>query len=318
MIDYIAVTKHFQNKDKPFLNNCQKKTSYEDTGCTKYILHGCKDLKLYWYENSNTLKLQGSITYFIQGHNFTYSNSIFCEAIKTIENMLKCHLWDAYVDEFEFGKIIKVEYEPKEYITKHYSDDKKLTMNEIGKDRGYLKWWEAQNLSLKMYDINRNIKKKQSNIGKQRLMDIGWNPAEHYLKWEVHYKKPHLYFNNGIGIKLSDLVKPAFQTTISNDLIYQYSRLSTMKSIITPNNKKDLKTSDIILLELAESMINNNLSIRETKKKLYNRINNISKDILSDSDKKARKRQISSLIKKLKEEKTSKWDITEKLKEQCS
>lgn len=217
MIDYIAVTKHFQNKDKPFLNNCQIKVFYKDTGCTKYILHGCNDLKLYWYENSNTLKLQGSITYFIQGHNFTYSNSIFCEAIKTIENMLKCHLWDAYVDEFEFGKIIKVEYEPKEYITKHYSDDKKLTMNERGKDRGYFKWWEAQNLSLKMYDINRNIKNKQSNIGKQTLIDIGWNPAEHYLKWEAHYKKPHQYFNNGIGIKLSDLVKPAFQTTISTD-----------------------------------------------------------------------------------------------------
>lgn len=314
MIDYIAVTKHFQNKDKPFLNNCQIKVFYKDTGCTKYILHGW----LYWYENSNTLKLQGSITYFIQGHNFTYSNSIFCEAIKTIENMLKCHLWDAYVDEFEFGKIIKVEYEPKEYITKHYSDDKKLTMNERGKDRGYFKWWEAQNLSLKMYDINRNIKNKQSNIGKQTLIDIGWNPAEHYLKWEAHYKKPHQYFNNGIGIKLSDLVKPAFQTTISTDLIYQYSRLSTMKSIVTPNDKKSLKTADIILLELAESMINSNFSIQETQKKLYNRINNISKDILSDSDKKARKRQINSLIKKLKEEKTSKWDITEKLKEQCS
>ena len=112
MIDYIAVTKHFQNKDKPFLNNCQIKVFYKDTGCTKYILHGCNDLKL---------------------HNFTYSNSIFCEAIKTIENMLKCHLWDAYVDEFEFGKIIKVEYEPKEHHTKHYSDDKKLTMNERGK-----------------------------------------------------------------------------------------------------------------------------------------------------------------------------------------
>lgn len=317
MIDYIAVTKHFQNKDKPFLNNCPKKTSYEDTGCTKYILHGCKDLKLYWYENSNTLKLQGSITYFIQGHNFTYSNSIFCEAIKTIENILKCYLWDGYVDEFEYGKIIKVEYEPKEYISRHYSNDKKLIMNEIGKDRGYFKWWEAQNLSLKMYDINRNINNKQTSIGKQILIDAGWNPKEHYLKWEVHYKKPHQYFNNGIGIKLADLVKPAFQTTISNDLVYQYSRLSTMKSIITPNNKKDLKTSDIILLELAENMINNNLSIKEIKKKLYNRINNISKDILADNDKKARKRQINLLIKNLKEESNSKWDITEKLKKQC-
>lgn len=317
MIDYIAVTKHFQNKDKPFLNNCQIKAFYKDTNCTKYTLNGCNDLELYWYENSNTFKLKGSITYFIQGHNFTYSNSIFCEAIKTIENILKCYLWDACVDEFEYGKIIKVEYEPKEYISRHYSNDKKLTMNEIGKDRGYFKWWEAQNLSLKMYDINRNINNKQTSIGKQILMDAGWNPAEHYLKWEAHYKKPHQYFNNGIGIKLADLVKPAFQTTISNDLVYQYSRLSTMKSIITPNNKKDLKTSDIILLELAENMINNNLSIKEIKKKLYNRINNISKDILADNDKKARKRQINLLIKNLKEESNSKWDITEKLKKQC-
>lgn len=318
MIDYIAVTKHFQNEDKPFLKNCQIKAFYKDTACIKYTLNGCNDLELYWYENSNTFKLKGSIAYFIQGHNFKYSNSAFCEAVKTIENILRCYLWDACVDEFEYGKIIKVEYEPKEYIIRHYSNDNKLTMNEIGKDRGYFKWWGAQNLSLKMYDINRNINNKQSNIGKQTLIDIGWNPTEHYLKWEVHYKKPHQYFNNGVGIKLYDLVRPAFQTTISNDLIYQYSRLSTMKSIITPNNKKGLTTSDIILLELTENMINNNLSIRETKNKLYSRINKIPKDVLSDSDRKARKRQISSLIKKLKEEKTSKWDITEKLKEQCS
>lgn len=70
-------------------------------------------------------------------------------------------------------------------------------------------------------------------------------------------------------------------------------------------------------MELAENMINNNLSIKEIKKKLYNRINNISKDILADNDKKARKRQINLLIKNLKEESNSKWDITEKLKKQC-
>lgn len=317
MIDYIAVTKHFQDKDKPFLNNCQIKAFYKDTDCTKYTLNGCNDLELYWYESSNILKLKGSITYFIQGHNFTYFNSIFCEAIKTIQNILRCNLWDAYVDEFEYGKIIKVEYDAKEYITRHYSNDKKLIMNEIGKDKGYFRWWEAKNLSLKMYDINRNINNKQTNIGKQRLIDIGWNPTEHYLKWEVHYKKPHQYFNNGIGIKLFDLVKPAFQRAISNDLIYQYSKLSTMKAIITPNNKKDLTTSDIILLELTENMINNNLSISETKKKLYHRINNIPQAILSDSDKKARKRQINSLFKKIKEETICKWDLTEKLRSLC-
>ena len=75
MIDYIAVTKHFQNKDKPFLNNCQIKAFYKDTNCTKYTLNGCNDLELYWYENSNTFKLKGSITYFIQGHNFTYAEN---------------------------------------------------------------------------------------------------------------------------------------------------------------------------------------------------------------------------------------------------
>lgn len=318
MIDYMAITKQFQDKDKPFLDNCKRSAYFIETQCTKYILHGCNDLELYWYNNTNTLKLKGSITYYFQNHNFTYSNTTFIEAIKTIQNILKCKLWDAYVDEFEYGKILEVEYESKEYISKHYSNDIKLVMNEIGKDRNFFKWWKGKNISLKLYDVNKNINNKQDHKGKQILMDAGWNPLKHYLKWEVHYNKPHLYLNNGIGIKLGDLVKPSFQTLLRKDLIHQYSKLTTMKNLVIPNNKKDLSTADIILWGYAEAMINSNSNINTIKKDLYNRINSISDTILSNSDKKARKRNIKSLIEKLSLEENSKWDISEKLKQICN
>ena len=63
------------------------------------------------------------------------------------------------------------------------------------------------------------------------------------------------------------------------------------------------------MLELCEAYINEGYSIQEIKKKLYNRINTF--EVLSESDKKARKRQINHLIAKLSESKTSKWDLSD-------
>ena len=48
----------------------------------------------------------------------------------------------------------------------------------------------------------------------------------------------------------------------------------------------------------------------ELKKMLYAKVNSISDDILSKSDKDARKRQIKKLIDKLEDEPQSKWDLS--------
>ena len=88
-----------------------------------------------------------------------------------------------------------------------------------------------------------------------------------------------------------------------------------MKSLITPTNKKDLSTPDIVMLALAEVQINAGESLQEIKKMLYAKINSIPEEVLSKPDKDSRKRQIKSLLEKLQEEPTSQWDLSKKLEE---
>lgn len=307
MIDYIAVTKHLQGKDKPFLGHCQIEAAY-NSGYQKYVLSGCRDLEIYWNEQLGILKLQGSIAYYMQGHNFSYSDTMFTEAISYIESLLKCSLWDSDINEFEYGIIFEVEKSPQEYITHHHTKDKKLTMNEKGKDKGCFRWWEDKEVILKMYDENKNINKKQDLKGKSILKQAGWKPECNYLKWEAHYKKPHQTFNKGRSLILANLINPEFQNLFKQDLMYQYTRLQPMKNLIAPSDKKCLTTPDIILWDYAEILINQHCSLSDMKQRIYAKINTIQN--LSSNDKKARKRQIRSLISKLKEASESDWDLS--------
>ena len=252
MIDYIALNKHFQDKDKPFFGHCQEIAAYR-SGEIKYNILGCRPLEIYWNESLHRLRLKGSLLYFIQNHNFTYSDSLFREAVEYLERILHCSLWDSNVDEFEYGTIIEVEKSPKEYILHHFTNDKKLSESKNQKSENFLRRWEEPNVSLKMYDENRNIKLKQNKSEIEYLRQAGWNPELHYLKWEAHYKRPHLIFNAGSFLKLADLLNSAFQERFREDLLYQYSRLSPFRTVIPPENKKQASAGGILLWTLAES-----------------------------------------------------------------
>lgn len=314
MIDYIALNKHFQDKDKPFFGHCQEIATYR-SGEIKYNLLGCRPLEIYWNESLHRLRLKGSLLYFIQNHNFTYSDSQFREAVDFLERILHCSLWDSNVDEFEYGTIIEVEKSPKEYILHHFANDKKLSESKNQKSENFLRRWEEPNVSLKMYDENRNIKLKQNKSEIEYVKQAGWNPELHYLKWEAHYKRPHLIFNGGRYLKLADLLNLAFQERFRENLLWQYSRLSPFRTVVPPENKKLASTGGILLLTLAETLLNDNIPLPKMKKFIYAKINSFSDSVLSPNDKRARKRQIRSLLKRLEESDASQWDLSEVLKE---
>ena len=190
-------------------------------------------------------------------------------------------------------------------------------MNEKPKVQGNFRWYDDKNVSLKMYDAGRNIEYKQGLKRKSIIEEAGWNPEGDYLKWEAHYLKPEI-LNHGKGVLLADLVNPNWENVFKEDLYLQYKRLIPMKSISTPNKKSDLHTTDIIVLQLVESSLNEGKSLQEVKKMLYNRINSISDDILTKADKDSRKRQIKVLLEKIKEEPKSKWDLSTKIEEALS
>ena len=106
-----------------------------------------------------------------------------------------------------------------------------------------------------------------------------------------------------------------WQEILKNNLYSQYKRLLPMKGIITPKEKKDLSTADILLLAMVEDSINEGRTLDELRKMLYNRVNSYPDEVLSKSDKDLRKAQIRKLLSKVQEAPESIYDLSHQLKE---
>ena len=312
MIDFISIIKPNQaGKVSPFFGHCQIVATYP-TGAARYRLEGCEGLDIYWNPDS-FLKLQGSIMYYWQGHNFTYDPEAFQAAIDYIGKMLHVDLWDCIVEVFEYGVIMPVEVKPRDYIQHHKAKPSEHLQQYInGKDKGDFTSWQDPNVRLKMYDAGKNIQKKQGMSRRDIIQEAGWNPQDYYLKWEAHYLKPSV-LNHGKGVILANLINPDWQSIFKEDLYKQYKRLIPMAQVEAPTIKADLSTASIIALVLVEDSLNESKSLQEVKKMLYNRINSFPDEVLSKSDKDARKRQVKAILEKMKEADTSKWDLSKQL-----
>lgn len=317
MIDFISAIKHFGDKDKPFLGYLQFESQYS-SGWVKYSINRCRQMDIWVHPTNRILRIEGSILYFVQGHNLSFDRRKFVEGVQYLQTLLKVGLWDSLVYAFEFGVIMEVESPPKEYIQHHVAKPKeKLQMNEKPKDKGKFRWWEDSNVSNKMYDAGANVRQKQSKAMQKHLEEEGWNPEGYYLKWEAHYKKPQI-LNHGIGLYLGDLVAPQWQKVFCEDLFVQYQRLVPMKSLINPKDKKNCSTPDILMSAIAEGALNEGKSLQDLKRLLYDKINSIPEEVLTESDKKARKRKIKELLDKVQEAPESRWDLSDKLAEALS
>lgn len=295
MIDYIRTTTSFSDKDSIFLTHLQEDASYK-SGWWKYYLQGCEKLAVWINPSLQLMRLEGSISYYWQGNNFSFDRRQFVEAINHIKGLLNVDLWKSTINAFEYGVIMQVQMKPKEYIRHHYSSPKeKLELNEKPKDKGKFRWWSDKNVSLKMYDAGRNIQMKQGLERKEIITQSGWEEAGEYLKWEAHYLRPGC-LNKGRGLYLYNLVNPDWHSIFKEDLYLQYKRLIPMKGIITPQDKKDLTTADILLLTMVEESINEGRTKEELKKILYAKINAIPESVLTKADKDSRKAQIRKLL----------------------
>ena len=86
-----------------------------------------------------------------------------------------------------------------------------------------------------------------------------------------------------------------------------------MANVEAPTNKADLSTASIIAMALVEDSLNESKTLQEVCRMLYNRINSFPDEILSKSDKDARKRQVKAILGKMREADTSKWDLSQQL-----
>lgn len=315
MIDYLDATK-FNCKDTPFLGNCSPfHCAMENAGWQAYLLKGCRELKVFWKEELGALKIQGSLPYFLKGHNFSFSRKEFENAVGLIEKMLGCcELWEADLETFENGVIMEVERSPKEYIRNHYAQTSSGFKKAIReKNAGNFCLWEGKVSDIKLYDAGANIIRKQTLDAREMLQQEGWNPDNNFLKFEVRYKKPAQRFNKGRAVELGRLQDEGFLQTLNEDLLTHYKQLKPMKEVMQPSNKKDFSTLDAVLITLANVMNQQGLPLQEAKKAVYSTIN--QGQCLAKADKDARKAQVRKAFGKLEEAESSQWDLEEALKD---
>lgn len=269
-------------------------------------------MEVWHYPSHGLLKLKGSLPYFLNGHNFSFSKAEFVESIDIADSLLgNIGLWGSIVDTFENGVIIPVEEKPKEYIARHYATSSahlKRVHNE--KYSGKFEMWQKVGEDIKLYDAVANIKMKQGMARREVIESAGWNPALNYLKCEIRYTKPSLLTNK--HLMLEKLQNESFMDFLKSNLMDQYHLLSPMKTLIIPSDKKNFKSLDAVIFTLAETMLNGlGLPLDMVKKQIYSTINQA--ECLSKSDKDARKAQIRKAFDKLEESPSSKWDLTNKI-----
>lgn len=313
LIDFIKASGIFSGKDTPFFGNLQFKKEindrffYSTTGALR------RPIEIIYHPESGMMTFKGSVMYFTRGHNFTFNRSEFNEGINYIGQLLQIgkKIWDMQIDEIECGVIIEVDKPPKEYI-KHHREGKGMNMIIDHANKNNFRGFDDPFAFRKVYDAGRNIQLKQSIKGQRKLIEKeGWDKDTNYFKFEVHYKKPHL-LNNGVALLLHDIVTDKWDDIFSSDVIDQYNLLHKMKQIIPPSDKSDFHVQDILAIELVENMIMEGMTLDEVRKSLYNRIN--ASDILSKTDKDARKASIRKLFQKMTLEKKSSWDLSDQIK----
>lgn len=87
-----------------------------------YYLEGCERVKVWHIPQTGLLKVEGSLPYFLNGHNFSFTREELVQAVEILDSMLgHVGLWGAIVDKFENRVIVPVDAKPKEYIAKHFA-----------------------------------------------------------------------------------------------------------------------------------------------------------------------------------------------------
>ena len=317
MIDFIEATQYYC-KDSPNLGHCKPfPCKLNQYGWETYTLQGCKKLEVHWNPEAGMLKIKGSLPYWWQSHNFSFSNSDFVESVSMLQGLLGVSLWDASLDVFEYGCIFPVEYSPSLYIKNHNArDHSHLYLNEKGKDRGAFRWWDGKDgLVLKLYDAGRNVKMKQGLKIREVIGNAGYNPDLHFLKFEMHLNKPEV-LNKGRAVELESLQDPSFLHSLERTLMEQYRLLMPMKTLTQPTKKKNLSALDIVVSVYVENQMNQGIPVAEAKRNIYAYINQAG--CLDEQDKDARKATIRKVFGKLQESEESQWDLTHKIEDALS
>jgi hypothetical protein len=307
-LDYTELTKGI-SKDNLCLNYLEHEASY-NSGTEKFTLKGVNKLELYLNERTSEIKLKANFPYFWQGHNFNFKKSQLIEAIQYTSEMLNLNLFDAEISSFEFGTILQTEKPPEEILLNHISYKSKPLQPYYNRNKLSGKYYSSSTIIHKLYDAGKNIKNKLPEGIKADLESLyDYDKAKYYLKVENHYKKPEVHFNKK-ALFVNDVISDSFLLQCKTDLIQTYKQIMKTGIIKLPKEKKDLNSSTIplILLKELEALYQFN-----TDELLRLLIKSAPETIFTKEDKKARRRQIESNLKKIELAGVSEYDLLKQL-----
>ena len=309
-LDFIDISK-FLHKDTLCTEHLQRNNTYAN-GNIHYIMHGRKDknIDVWHYPETNKVTIRGSIPYLMNGHNYFSSTKIICEGLDYISERLKQDTYSFNVDCFEFGTIQEISCCESEFLHNHFKLKGTSTQPYYTGNILTGKYFENAYLLTKLYDVNRNLKRKVSNVIRQELKDFyGWDNTKHYIKIENHYKKPDVLFRKPCVI-VSDLLEDENLRKLQNDLINTYKSIMKTGNIQIPLNKSDINASTIPLMVLKEIESILDINVGELIKQ---KIKSIPENIFTKNDRKARARQINENLKKIINNEKSYYDIIDLL-----
>lgn len=294
MIDFIRLRKELQDGEILCLDNLIDIEKYDARGKHYYIKNVFNHILLIHNANNGVIEISGSLLYYIQGHNFTFSMDKFIEAVNGIGEKLHLNIWNSTVERLEFGVIMEIDEEPSCYILRHH-DKEGENLKEDGKlcDLKSFKWWCDSNVSIKMYDARKNAMNKVSSFIRNEIKEF--NSKSQYLKFEVHYKKPYIVLNHGKDIKLSSIIMPEWIDRLKEDLLLQYGRLKYITGLKPPKCKKELSTADWFLRSTIMYGLDKGYKVEDIKKDMYGYLK--SCDVINEDDRKARQQQFLNRIK---------------------
>lgn len=304
--DYIEAVMNL-NKDKPSLDYLDYQACYK-TGWEKYLYEGCRAVEIWINSESRKFVLKGSIPYFFAGQNFRSSSEDFKSGIEHLSEVLSLDLGRAEMKAFEYGTTLEIPFPVREVLLSHIR-----IPGMKAKFYDYGVYFEDRALKVKLYDAGKNLKVKLTKEEREILtLFYGYNPIHNYLRIENHYKNPSVCFKKSI-VSMSDLFKSDFENSCKIDLSEKYNSIMKTKAIRL-RSKKQLTSSTIPLIILKEY---EGLLPCKAEDLIKQKIKALPSDILTNDDRKSRRRQIASNFRKLKSERPCKYDVSGLLKNQA-
>lgn len=202
--------------------------------------------KLIFRECATGMIIEGSLQYAMNENGIQFNTRSEQEhALGMIGARLNIDIMKAEVKYFEAGLAVNTPFKFHDFSSNHVGvPGMNLSMHNRN-----IKIFGDDLRSVKVYDAGYNAKKKVSADKRKELEKAGiFDPKGNYIKYEVKYQKPCIYFKKR-SITVEDLFEPSFHATVTKDIIDTYKSMTKTGIKIDPSITT-LSTEDILFITL--------------------------------------------------------------------